>query len=104
VYQYSGAINVTNANTVVLGHGFADLVPQTGTAALTVADVDGVQLAGFLVDAGPVNSPVLLQVGVAGASRVSHASNPTSISDVHFRIGERPPGPPPKPPKSTATT
>jgi Malectin domain/Fibronectin type III domain len=87
IYQYSGSINVTNANTVVLGLGYADLVPQTGTAALTVADVDGVQLAGFLIDAGPVNSPVLLQIGVAGASRVSHASNPTSISDVNFRIG-----------------
>jgi hypothetical protein len=87
IYKYSGAINVTNANTVVLGLGFADLVPQTGTAALTVADVDGVQLAGFLIDAGPVNSPVLLQVGVKGGSRVSHASNPTSISDVNFRIG-----------------
>ena len=87
IYQYSGSINVTNANTVVLGLGYADLVPQTGTAAITVADVGGVQLAGFLIDAGPVNSPVLLQVGVAGASRVSHASNPTSISDVNFRIG-----------------
>jgi len=87
IYQYSGAINVTNPNTVVLGLGYADLVPQTGTAALTVSDVDGVQLAGFLIDAGPVNSPVLLQIGVAGASRVSHASNPTSISDVNFRIG-----------------
>ena len=87
IYQFSGAINVTNANTVVLGLGYADLVPQTGTAAMTVADVDGVQLAGFLIDAGPVNSPVLLQIGVKGASRVSHASNPTSISDVNFRIG-----------------
>jgi hypothetical protein len=87
IYQYSGSINVTNANTVVLGLGYADLVPQTGTAAITVADVGGVQLAGFLIDAGPVNSPVLLQIGVKGGSRVSHASNPTSISDVHFRIG-----------------
>jgi beta-glucanase (GH16 family)/uncharacterized protein involved in high-affinity Fe2+ transport len=87
IYQYSGSINVTNANTVVLGLGYADIVPQTGTAALTVADVDGVQLAGFLIDAGPVNSPVLLQIGVNGASRISHASNPASISDVSFRIG-----------------
>jgi hypothetical protein len=87
IYKYSGAISVTNANTVVLGLGYADLVPQTGTAAITVADVDGVQLAGFLIDAGPVNSPVLLEVGVKGGSRVSHASNPTSISDVNFRIG-----------------
>ncbi|MGA9671669.1 MAG: malectin domain-containing carbohydrate-binding protein [Terracidiphilus sp.] len=87
IYRYSGSINVTNPNTVVLGLGYADLVPQTGTAAMTVADVDGVQIAGFLIDAGPVNSSVLLQVGVKGASRVSHASNPTSISDVNFRIG-----------------
>ncbi len=87
IYQYSGSINVSNANTVVLGLGYADLVPQTGTAAITVADVSGVQIAGLLIDAGPVNSPVLFQDGVAGASRVSHASNPTSISDVFFRIG-----------------
>ena len=87
IYEYSGSINVTNANTVVLGLGYANLVPQSGTAAITVADVGGVQIAGLLIDAGPVNSPVLFQVGVAGASRVSHASNPASISDTFFRIG-----------------
>lgn len=87
IYKYSGSINVTTANTVVLGLGYATLVPQTGMAAITVADVSGVQIAGLLIDAGPVNSPVLFQVGVAGASRVSHASNPTSINDVFFRIG-----------------
>jgi hypothetical protein len=87
IYQYSGSINVTNANTVVLGLGYANLVPQSGTAAITVADVGGVQIAGLLIDAGPTNSPVLFQVGTAGASRTSHASNPTSISDTFFRIG-----------------
>ena len=87
IYQYSGAINVTNANTVVLGLGYANLVPQSGTAAITVADVGGVQIAGLLIDAGPTNSPMLFQMGTAGASRVSHASNPASISDVYFRIG-----------------
>ena len=87
IYQYSGSINITNANTVVLGLGYANLVPQSGTSAITVADVGGVQIAGLLIDAGPTNSAVLFQVGVAGASRVSHAGNPTSISDVFFRIG-----------------
>jgi hypothetical protein len=87
-YQYSGSINATNANTVVLGLRYADIVPQTGTPAITIADVDGVQIAGLLIDAGPVNSPILLQVGVAGTDTgVSHASNPTSISDVFFRVG-----------------
>jgi hypothetical protein len=87
IYQYSGSINVTNPNTVVLALGYANLVPQSGTAAMTVADVDGVQLAGLLIDAGPVNSPVLLQLGVAGGARLNHAANPTSLSDVFFRIG-----------------
>ena len=87
IYTYSGAINVTNPDTIILGLGFADLVPQTGTAAITVADVDGVQIAGLLIDAGPVNSPVLLQIGVPNSTRVSHQSDPTSINDVFLRIG-----------------
>ena len=87
VYQLAGPINVTNANTIVLGLGYATLIPQNGTAAITVADVDGVQVAGLIVDAGPNNSPVLVEVGNPGGSAVSHAANPTSINDVTFRIG-----------------
>ncbi len=87
IYSYSGAINVTSPDTIILGLGYADIVPQTGTAAITVADVDGVQIAGLLIDAGPVNSPVLLQLGVSNATRVSHLSDPTSVHDVFIRIG-----------------
>ena len=87
IYQYADAIKVTNPNTIVLGLGYATVVPQAGTAAITVADVDGVQVAGLIIDAGPVNSPVLLQVGAAGASGASHQANPTTISDLSFRIG-----------------
>lgn len=85
IYQYAGAINVTN--TVVLGMGYATLVPQQGTAAIIVADVDGVQIAGLLIDAGPVNSSVLLEIGNAGGTNKGHGSNPTSLNDVFFRIG-----------------
>ncbi len=87
VYQLNKPINVTNANTVVLGLGFATLVPTSGTAVLNVADVDGVQVAGLLIDAGPQTSPVLLEVGNPGGANASHASNPTSLNDVFFRIG-----------------
>ena len=87
IYQYSGSINITNPNTIVLGLGYATLIPQTGTAAISVADVDGVQIAGLIIDAGPISSPVLLQIGVPGGARVSHQSNPTSINDVYFRVG-----------------
>ncbi|MBE7211938.1 MAG: coagulation factor 5/8 type domain-containing protein [Gluconacetobacter diazotrophicus] len=86
IYRYSSAIHVTAADTVVLGLGYATLVPQNGNAALLVDDVGGVQLAGLLVDAGPVNSPVLVQLGGSGAG-TSHSADPGSVSDVFFRIG-----------------
>lgn len=87
IYDLTGPINVTAANTVVLGLGYPTLVPQSGGAAITVADVDGVQLAGLIVDAGPTKSPVLLQIGTPNAPRVNHTSNPISVSDISFRIG-----------------
>ncbi|GHO70118.1 hypothetical protein KSC_090100 [Ktedonobacter sp. SOSP1-52] len=86
IYSLNGTINVTRANTVVLGLGLATLVPQNGVIPMTVADVDGVTIAGLLFDAGPVNSPVLLQIGPSGSSQ-SHAANPTLLSDVFIRIG-----------------
>ncbi|GAA3115496.1 hypothetical protein GCM10020254_72680 [Streptomyces goshikiensis] len=58
---------------------------------MKVADVDGVRLAGFLIDAGPVNSPSLLEVGPAGA-RTDHAANPTTVQDVFLRVGGAGPG------------
>jgi len=86
VYDLTEPIRVTRANTVVMGLGFATLRPVNGTAALTTADVDGVIVAGLLIDAGPVQSSVLLQVGPQG-SHISHAKNPISLHDVFFRDG-----------------
>ncbi|HEY0601692.1 MAG TPA: coagulation factor 5/8 type domain-containing protein, partial [Herpetosiphonaceae bacterium] len=86
VYHLSQTINVTRANTVVLGMGLATLIPDNGIVALKVADVDGVKIAGILIDAGTTNSPILMEVGPPGSS-ASHAANPTSLHDVFARIG-----------------
>ncbi|AMP14242.1 carbohydrate-binding protein [Collimonas pratensis] len=86
VYHLNDTLRITRANTVVLGLGLATLLPDNGVAAISVADVDGVKIAGILFDAGPVSSPVLLEVGPAGSS-ASHAANPTSLHDLFFRIG-----------------
>jgi hypothetical protein len=86
VYSIDQTINVTRPNTIVLGLGYATLIPQNGVVPMRVADVDGVRIAGLLFDAGPVNSPILLEVGPTGSS-ASHAANPISIQDVFFRIG-----------------
>ncbi|MFJ2277283.1 discoidin domain-containing protein [Streptomyces sp. NPDC087866] len=86
IYHVNQTINIDRANTVVLGLGLATIIPDNGVTALKVGDVDGVKLAGLLIDAGPQNSQVLVQVGPDGAS-ASHAANPTSVQDVFVRVG-----------------
>jgi hypothetical protein len=86
IYRLSEPLRVLRADTVVLGLGLATLLPVGGTAAITIADVPGVAVAGILVDAGPQTSPVLMEVGPRGATR-SHAPNPISLSDIFFRVG-----------------
>ncbi|MFJ2203347.1 coagulation factor 5/8 type domain-containing protein [Streptomyces violaceusniger] len=91
IYHLDQPIQVNRANTVVLGLGYATLIPDNGATAVKVADVDGVRLAGFLIDAGPVNSTTLLEVGPQGAS-ADHSANPTTVQDVFIRIGGAGPG------------
>ena len=85
-YAIEQTINVTRADTVVLGLGFPTLQPVGGVTPMTVADVDGVRIAGLLFDAGITNSAALLRVGAA-ASGTSHAADPVTIQDVFFRAG-----------------
>jgi hypothetical protein len=86
IYELEDSIRLTRPNTVVMGLGFATLRPVRGTAAMTTADRDGIEIAGLLIDAGPVESPVLLEVGPEG-SKARHAANPISLHDVFFRVG-----------------
>jgi hypothetical protein len=95
IYHLDRTIKVKRPDTVVLGLGFATLVPDNGIVPMTVANVKGVKIAGLLFDAGPVNSPALLQVGDQraenGQARAhnnwSDPADPSSIQDVFFRIG-----------------
>ncbi|MEV5342526.1 discoidin domain-containing protein [Streptomyces sp. NPDC052676] len=91
VYHVDRTIEITRPDTIVLGLGLATIIPDNGVTALRVADVDGVRLAGFLIDAGPVNSPTLLEVGPQNAS-ADHSANPTTVQDVYIRIGGAGPG------------
>jgi len=86
IYEVTGPIRVTRPHTVVLGLGYATLRPVKGTAAMTTADADGIEIAGLLFDAGPSESPVLLEVGPEG-SRARHAKDPIALHDVFFRVG-----------------
>jgi len=86
VYHVNQTLNVTKANTVVLGIGFPTVIPDNGVNAMQVADVDGIRLKGLLFDAGTTNSAALLTVGPSG-STANHAANPATIQDVFFRVG-----------------
>ena len=88
VYAVGRSISVKRANTVVLGLGHATLTAVNGAVPLTVDKDPGVIIAGVTIDAGTIESPVLLQVGKkAKNNSKSDPSNPTTLSDVYFRVG-----------------
>jgi hypothetical protein len=90
VYDVARSIAVKRADTVVLGLGHATLTAVDGAVPLTVADRPGVIIAGVTIDAGAVSSPVLLRIGTGNGNHGSGTSDPrdpTTISDVYFRVG-----------------
>ncbi|WP_426502221.1 discoidin domain-containing protein [Dactylosporangium sp. McL0621] len=86
VYHLGSTVNINRAGTVVLGLGYATIVADNGALPMAVGDVDGVKIASLLFDAGPTNSPALLQVGPNGAGG-NHAGAPNLVSDVFLRVG-----------------
>jgi hypothetical protein len=96
VYNVSQTIQVDYPNTIVLGLGFATLIPTHGNVTMRTASVPGIKLSGLVFDAGPQNSPVLLQLGSDDQGwfgrGYSDANDPTVAQDVFFRIGGAEPG------------
>ncbi|CAL9539794.1 Exo-beta-1,3-glucanase [Actinosynnema sp. ALI-1.44] len=87
VYDVARGIEVKRPGTVVLGLGHATLTAVGGSTPLEVADVPGVVIAGVTIDAGAEESPVLLRVGRGNSRGWSVPGNPTTLSDVYFRVG-----------------
>ncbi|HEX3766598.1 MAG TPA: hypothetical protein VHW23_48220 [Kofleriaceae bacterium] len=108
IYHLDRTLRVERPDTLVLGLGFATLVPDRGLPVMTVADVPGVTLAGLLIDAGAQAAPVLLQIGDRDrhdrdgrdrddrdrhrCHRRDPSSDPVALHDVFFRIGGATPG------------
>jgi hypothetical protein len=86
IYDLDEPLRITRPNAMVIGLGFATLRPTAGTAAITTADVDGIDIAGILCDAGQQTSPVLVEIGSEGV-HASHARNPIFLHDIFFRDG-----------------
>jgi len=63
-------------------------VAVNGSIPVVFDDVAGVDIAGIMIDAGEVKSPVLLRVGTKQSSNHrSDPANPTRLQDPFFRIG-----------------
>ncbi|WEK00123.1 MAG: adenylyl cyclase [Candidatus Sphingomonas phytovorans] len=86
VYHLDTPLRIDRADTIILGLGLATLLAEGGSKAIVVADVPGVTIAGLMIDAGPILSPVLVEIGPRGASH-DHRANPTLLSDLFFRVG-----------------
>ena len=86
IYELDETLRISKANTVMMGLGLPTLIPQKGAAALATADVPGVKLAGFMVDAGPELSSTLIQIGPENADS-NYADNPISLHDIYCRVG-----------------
>lgn len=86
IYHLEDSLRVSHPNTIILGLGFPSLIPTNGKPAIAVDDIDGVTIAGLILDAGANNSPSLLEVGPAGCS-AAHTSNPTFLYDITVRTG-----------------
>ncbi len=86
VYLLDDTLRITRADTILLGLGVPSLIPEKGLPILSVADVDGVKIAGLILDAGPLKSPTLLEVGPAD-SKADHSANPTFLYDMTVRTG-----------------
>ena len=85
IYHAEETIQVTNADTIILGSGLATIIPDNEDAAMRIADVDGVRVAGIILDAGK-HSEYLLVVGEQGSDK-DHSANPTILQDLFIRVG-----------------
>ena len=92
IYYAEEPIQVNNPNTVVLGLGLATIIPGENNkeAGIKVADVDGVTIAGIILDA-QYSSDNMIIVGTKGCSQ-DHSSNPIILQDLFIRVGGVHPG------------
>jgi hypothetical protein len=84
-YQFSEALVISRANTVVLGIGFPVLTATGGNAVIQVNDVDGVRVGGFIFQAGRSKSQTLIQWGQT--KNYGNPSSPGFMYDMFGRIG-----------------
>ncbi len=91
IYELDAPLALNTEGQVLLGLGLATLVSKTQQPVITVGDVDGVRVAGVIVQAGPVaasatTTPALIQWG-SGKGYGGNPKAPGFLQDVFARVG-----------------
>lgn len=90
IYHLDEPLYLNVPGQVLLGLGLATLVSAKQNAVISVGDVDGVRVAGFLLQAGPpagaIIASVLMQWGASGKF-AGDPTNPGVFSDIFARVG-----------------
>jgi hypothetical protein len=86
-YYLSDSIKVNKPDQVILGIGMATLISDNGKPCIEVGNVEGVRVAGLLLQAGSHKSETLLKWGTSKNNGTS--VNPGIASDVFARVGGR---------------
>ncbi len=86
IYEVEKPLEISNPDTVVLGLGLATIVCKNTDTAIKAADVDGLTIAGLIIEAGEQGSDTLVQIGTE-KSDIGHSDNPILLSDVFCRVG-----------------
>jgi len=91
IYHLEASLQISQPGAIVFGLGLATLINDTAAPAIAISDVDGVTVAGVILEAGGANAPTMLQAGESGSAK-DHTANPTALFDVHCRVGGANPG------------
>lgn len=86
IYVMDESLKITRTGTIMAGIGMATLKSGNGNPVIEIADVDGVTLSGFIIDAGANQSETLVRVGETN-SVVDHEGNPSFLFDIFMRVG-----------------
>jgi len=84
-YHLEDSIKITKSDTYILGIGFPTLIATKAVPCIKVENVDGVRIAGVLLQAGTVGISSLLEWGSQGYS--GNSDNPGFLYDCFARVG-----------------
>jgi len=86
-YELKEPVQIKNSGTVILGTGFATLMPakENQNGAVFIHDVSNVTVAGLVLDAA-YSSSYLLCAGDAESNN-DHSKAPSLLSDIFIRVG-----------------